>query len=99
MGRVCGKILIAVGSICLFLTIIEKAHMLPDCQTAPNTSENLLVLCPNCHTAFDKNYLFRPEQMKSLNRSLRRLIKSLKIVVFQLLHRSIQKSGLTESFF
>lgn len=44
--------------------IIEKAHIVPYCETADNAYENLVVLCPNCHTDFDKNHAFTPEQVK-----------------------------------
>lgn len=30
--------------------IIEKAHIDPYCETADNSFENLVLLCPNCHT-------------------------------------------------
>lgn len=38
--------------------IIEKAHIDPYCETADNSFENLIVLCPSCHTDFDKNHAF-----------------------------------------
>ena len=44
--------------------IIEKAHIVPYCKTADNAYENLVILCPNCHTDFDKNCAFTPEQVK-----------------------------------
>ena len=34
--------------------IIEKAHIVPYCKTVDNSFENLVLLCPNCHTDFDK---------------------------------------------
>lgn len=45
--------------------IIEKAHIDPYCKTADNSFENLVVLCPNCHTDFDKNSAFTPEEVLS----------------------------------
>ena len=45
--------------------IIEKAHIDPYCKTADNSFENLVVLCPNCHTNFDKNSAFSPEEVKT----------------------------------
>lgn len=48
--------------------IIEKAHIVPYCETADNEFENLVVLCPNCHTDFDKNHAFTPEQVKEWKR-------------------------------
>ncbi len=43
--------------------LIEKAHIDPYCKTADNSFENLVVLCPNCHTDFDKNNAFSPEEI------------------------------------
>lgn len=43
--------------------LIEKAHIDPYCKTADNSFENLVVLCPNCHTDFDKNSAFFPEEV------------------------------------
>ena len=43
--------------------IIEKAHIEPYCETADNSFENLILLCPNCHTKFDKNHAFTPEEV------------------------------------
>lgn len=45
--------------------IIEKAHIVPYCKTADNSFENLVVLCPNCHTDFDKNHAFTGEEVLS----------------------------------
>ncbi len=45
--------------------IMEKAHIHAYCDTADNSFENLVVLCPNCHTNFDKNHAFKPEQVLS----------------------------------
>lgn len=44
--------------------IIEKAHIRPYCDTADNSFENLIILCPNCHTNFDKNFAFKAEEVK-----------------------------------
>lgn len=43
--------------------IIEKAHIVPYCKTADNSFENLVVLCPNCHTDFDKNDAFTSKEV------------------------------------
>lgn len=45
--------------------IIEKAHIVPYCKNADNTFENLIILCPNCHTDFDKNAAFTPDEVRS----------------------------------
>lgn len=43
--------------------IIEKAHIVPYCETADNSFENLVVLCPDCHTNFDNNHLYSAEEV------------------------------------
>ena len=45
--------------------IAEKAHIVPHCDTADNSFENLILLCPNCHTDFDKNSAFNEEEVKN----------------------------------
>jgi len=45
--------------------IAEKAHIVPHCDTADNSFENLILLCPNCHTDFDKNSAFDEEEVKN----------------------------------
>mgnify|MGYP000198919003 CR=1 FL=1 len=52
----------------LFLTngdIAEKAHIVPHCETEDNSFENLILLCPNCHTNFDKNFAFDAEEVQT----------------------------------
>ena len=52
----------------LFLTngdIAEKAHIIPYCETEDNSFENLILLCPNCHTNFDKNSSFDEDEIKT----------------------------------
>lgn len=44
--------------------IIERAHLVPYCDTADNSFENLVALCPNCHTNFDKNHAFSVAEVK-----------------------------------
>lgn len=44
--------------------IIERAHIVPYCETKDNSFENLVILCPNCHTKFDKLHLFTTEQIR-----------------------------------
>ncbi len=43
--------------------IIEKAHIIPYEKTADNSFDNLVILCPNCHTDFDKNSAFSAEEV------------------------------------
>ena len=44
--------------------IVERAHIIPYCKTADNAFENLIILCPNCHTQFDKGLSFSEEEIK-----------------------------------
>ena len=48
--------------------MIEKAHIDPYCDTKNNAFENLVILCPNCHTNFDKNHLFTEKQIREWKR-------------------------------
>ncbi|MGG3758281.1 HNH endonuclease signature motif containing protein [Bacillus anthracis] len=43
--------------------IMEKAHIIPYCDTKDNSFENLIILCPNCHTNFDKNSAFSADDV------------------------------------
>lgn len=45
--------------------IMEKAHIIPYCDTEDNSYENLIILCPNCHTNFDKNGAFSVDEVKT----------------------------------
>lgn len=45
--------------------IVEKAHIRPYCKDADNSYENLIILCPNCHTEFDKISAFGADEVKS----------------------------------
>ena len=57
--------------------IIEKAHIDPYCETADNTFENLVLLCPNCHTNFDKNHAFTPEEVLGWKKTRREEVERL----------------------
>jgi len=46
------------------LRIKESIKRRPYCDTADNSFENLIILCPNCHTNFDKNFAFKAEEVK-----------------------------------
>ncbi|MDY4005914.1 MAG: HNH endonuclease signature motif containing protein, partial [Fusobacterium varium] len=59
MNPACQKNLFIVGG-----DIIEKAHIHPYCETVDNSFENLIILCPNCHTEFDKGTVFSSAEMK-----------------------------------
>ena len=55
--------------------IIEKAHIDPYCKTADNSFENLILLCPNCHTNFDKNNAFTPQEVLSWKKTRQEELK------------------------
>lgn len=44
--------------------IVEKAHIDAYSTTEDNSFDNLVILCPNCHTNFDKNHAFSAEELK-----------------------------------
>ena len=46
----------------------EKAHIEPYCDTADNSFENLILLCPACHTKFDKQRSLAPEEVRGWKR-------------------------------
>lgn len=72
--------------------VVEKAHITPYCKTADNDYENLVILCPTCHTDFDKNYAFDPEQVKQWKQIRRAEIEKLfgkKYATFEELQRQI----------
>lgn len=72
--------------------VIEKAHITPYCKTADNDYENLVILCPTCHTDFDKNDAFDPEQVKQWKQIRRTEIEKLfgkKYATFEELQRQV----------
>lgn len=44
--------------------IAERAHIVPYCESAENTFDNLILICPNCHTNFDKNSAFTADEVR-----------------------------------
>lgn len=56
--------------------IIEKAHIDPYCKTADNSFENLVLLCPNCHTNFDKNNAFTSQEILSWKKTRQEELKN-----------------------
>lgn len=72
--------------------IIEKAHIDPYCETADNSFDNLVLLCPNCHTEFDKNHAFTPEEVLGWKNTRREELKrffSKKYETFEDLKREV----------
>lgn len=57
--------------------IVEKAHIIPHCDTADNSFENLILLCPNCHTNFDKNSAFSEEEVKMWKRERQKQVSKI----------------------
>ena len=57
--------------------IIEKAHIDPYCKTADNSFENLVLLCPNCHTNFDKNNAFTPQEVLNWKKTRQEELKKI----------------------
>lgn len=53
-----------VCEICRFARFVEKAHIIPARHGGPSDPDNLLDLCPNCHTMFDRNLLKWEEMQK-----------------------------------
>ena len=44
--------------------ISEKAHIIAYCDSENNSFDNLVILCPTCHTKFDKLHLYTAEQVR-----------------------------------
>lgn len=57
--------------------IVEKAHIIPHCDTADNSFENLILLCPSCHTNFDKNSAFTEEEVRMWKRERQQQVSQL----------------------
>lgn len=51
--------------------IAERAHIIPYCESADNTFDNLVLICPNCHTNFDKNGSFTADEVREWKSSRR----------------------------
>lgn len=56
--------------------ISEKAHIVAYCKTEDNAYENLVLLCPNCHTEFDKNNAFSEQEILGWKRKRQRDIEA-----------------------
>ena len=72
--------------------IIEKAHIDPYCKTADNSFENLVLLCPSCHTDFDKNCAFTSEEIlgwKKIRRKELEKMFSKKYATFEELKKEV----------
>lgn len=55
--------------------IAKKAHIIEHYKTADNSFENLILLCPNCHTNFDKNQAFNKETVLEWKRIRREQVE------------------------
>ena len=56
--------------------IMEKAHIASYFETEDNSYENLIILCPNCHTKFDKTHSLSEETVKKWKESRREQLRS-----------------------
>ncbi|WP_238593555.1 HNH endonuclease signature motif containing protein [Sulfurospirillum diekertiae] len=72
MNPACGKDLLLTNG-----DIVEKAHIIPHCDSADNSFENLILLCPNCHTNFDKNSAFTEEEVRIWKRERQQQVSQL----------------------
>lgn len=73
--------------------IAEKAHIIPHCNTADNSFDNLILLCPNCHTDFDKNSAFNAEEVKGWKRKRQEQLSQIfeqEFDIFEKLERAIK---------
>jgi len=41
-------------AVCCYATALEKAHIIPWCDSKDQSAANLICLCANCHTRYDK---------------------------------------------
>lgn len=64
-----------VCEICGFNRTIEKAHIIPKRHDGPAVPQNLLDLCPNHHTLFDRDRLSWEEMSKIWSRVKAALIE------------------------
>ena len=71
--------------------IIEKAHIDPYCETEDNSFENLVLLCPNCHTNFDKNHAFSAEEVKEWKKIRRQELDTFFSVKFETFEQLCEK--------
>lgn len=57
--------------------ISEKAHIVEYCKTENNSFDNLVILCPNCHTLYDKAHKFTDDEVRSWKKDRVNLYKSI----------------------
>ena len=57
--------------------ISEKAHIVEYCKTEDNSFENLVILCPNCHTLYDKAHKYTDDEVRSWKKDRVNLYKSI----------------------
>lgn len=72
--------------------IMERAHIVPFKDTKDNSFENLIILCPNCHTNFDKNAAFTDEEVnmwKQTRKDMFASVFSIKYQTFDELRRAV----------
>lgn len=57
--------------------IIEKAHIVSYCTNEDNSFENLIILCPNCHTIFDKLGIFNIDEVREWKQIRKKQLETL----------------------
>lgn len=72
MNPSCNKVVISSTG-----DISEKAHIVEYSSTKDHDFNNLIILCPNCHTDFDKNNKFTKEEVKSWKDNRREIVSRL----------------------
>ena len=72
MNPSCNKVVITSTG-----DISEKAHIVEYSSSKDHDFNNLIILCPNCHTEFDKNNKFTKEEVKSWKDNRREFISKL----------------------
>lgn len=72
MNPSCNKVVITSAG-----DISEKAHIVEYSSTEDHNFNNLIILCPNCHTDFDKNNKFTKEEVKSWKDNRRDIVSKL----------------------
>ncbi len=64
--------------LCSYNMAIDTHHIIPRHQGGPHEVENLMVICPNCHSLITRKHLFinSRKDIPRVRKKLRKLIKS-----------------------
>ena len=55
--------------------IVEKVQIVLYCKDANNSYENLVILCPNCHTMYDKISKISLEEIRGWKHTRKKEVK------------------------